>query len=136
MILLTAAAISGVNPGAALRSASLSAASESSQSRNPPTVRWATGVVRVEDEAGDLVVLVGHDGLGEEGAQRDVRQGHLRRGTLCAAGGGNACEFVTGARRRGPREEGAEVVEDVPLAAKGVSEGHGVSRWPPWQRRP
>ena len=43
MILLTAAAISGVRPGviAAIRAAPSSrAAASSSQSRNPPTVRW------------------------------------------------------------------------------------------------
>ena len=43
MILLTAAAISGVKPGAAAASVALSAASDSSQSRRPPTVRWETG---------------------------------------------------------------------------------------------
>ena len=41
--LLTAAAISGVSPGASAASASLVAASDSSQSRKPPTVRCATG---------------------------------------------------------------------------------------------
>ncbi len=39
----TAAAISGVMPGAAAASAAVVAASPSSQSRNPPTVRCAIG---------------------------------------------------------------------------------------------
>ncbi|MNO77693.1 hypothetical protein D3C76_688120 [compost metagenome] len=43
MIFDTAAAISGVSPGARARSAASSACSPSSQSRSPPTVRWLTG---------------------------------------------------------------------------------------------
>lgn len=41
--LLTAATISGVKPGASAASTSVVATSDSSQSRKPPTVRWATG---------------------------------------------------------------------------------------------
>ena len=41
--LLTAAAISGVMPGASALSASVVASSDNSQSRKPPTVRCATG---------------------------------------------------------------------------------------------
>jgi len=41
LILLTAAAISGMIPGASAASASVVGASDSSQSRSPPTVRWA-----------------------------------------------------------------------------------------------
>lgn len=43
MILLTAAAISGIKPGASRARAGGEAASDSSQSRNSPTVRDATG---------------------------------------------------------------------------------------------
>lgn len=43
MSLLTAAAISGVMPGAAAASAALSVAWSSSQLRKSPTVRWAMG---------------------------------------------------------------------------------------------
>ena len=39
---LTAAAISGVTPGARRASASASATSDNSQSRNSPTVMWAS----------------------------------------------------------------------------------------------
>jgi len=42
LILLTAAAVSGVTPGASAASAGVVAASDKSQSRNPPTVRCAT----------------------------------------------------------------------------------------------
>ena len=41
LILLTAAAISGVMPGASAARVSAVDASDRSQSRNPPTVRWA-----------------------------------------------------------------------------------------------
>jgi hypothetical protein len=44
MILETAAAISGVIPGASAASVAPSAAGESSHSRNSPTVRLATGL--------------------------------------------------------------------------------------------
>jgi hypothetical protein len=47
LILLTAAAISGVTPGASAVSAGVVASSESSQSRKPPTVRCATGAKAV-----------------------------------------------------------------------------------------
>ncbi|MNE60052.1 hypothetical protein D3C80_1551760 [compost metagenome] len=43
MIFDTAAAISGVRPGARARRPASSACSLSSQSRRPPTVRWLTG---------------------------------------------------------------------------------------------
>ncbi len=43
MIFDTAATNSGVRPGASAVRAAASAASDSSQSRKPPTVRWATG---------------------------------------------------------------------------------------------
>ncbi|MNN53024.1 hypothetical protein D3C81_1677570 [compost metagenome] len=43
MIFETAAAISGVRPGARERRLASSASSLSSQSRRPPTVRWLTG---------------------------------------------------------------------------------------------
>ena len=43
LILLTAATISGVRPGASAVSAGVVASSERSQSRRPPTVRCATG---------------------------------------------------------------------------------------------
>jgi hypothetical protein len=66
MSLLTAAAISGVRPGASAARRSAVASSESSQSRSSPTVkeRWARRlavVVGVDDEAGDFVGLVGDD---------------------------------------------------------------------------
>jgi hypothetical protein len=53
--LLTAATISGVRPGARACRVAGVAASDSSQSRKPPTVRWATGakakgVVAVDDQ--------------------------------------------------------------------------------------
>ena len=47
MSLETAAAISGVRPGASAARVSAVASSESSQSRKSPTVRWATGAKAV-----------------------------------------------------------------------------------------
>ena len=43
MILLAAAAISGVTPGASWASTAVLAVSPSRNSRNSPTVSWATG---------------------------------------------------------------------------------------------
>ncbi len=93
-ILLTAAAISGVSPGAS--------AARTSPSRfvRQEVVAQAAhgevgdggeggGVVRVEDQAGDLVGLVGHHGLVEERAQRQVGErqarGHPLRLRVAAA---------------------------------------------------
>ena len=102
MSLETAAAISGVRPGASAARVSVVASSERSQSRNSPTVRWCDGgegggVVGVEDEAGDFVGLVGDDGFVEEGAEREVGEGHLGDDAFFGGGGGNAGEFVAGA---------------------------------------
>ena len=81
--LQTAAAISGVTPGASAASAAASAASLSSQSRKSPTVsaRSARRPRRrgVDDQPRDLVGFVGDDQLGEEGGQRQVGQHIARR---------------------------------------------------------
>ena len=80
--LLTAAAISGVSPGASAASRSGVASSESSQSRSSPTVkpvdrRKGLRVVRVRDQPGDFVLLVGNDLFGKEVRQRQVGEGKL-----------------------------------------------------------
>ena len=82
MILETAAAISGVMPGARRASTSVVAASDSSQSRNSPTVmcddrREGRRVVASMMRRRDVVVFVGNDRLGQEPLQRHVRQRHL-----------------------------------------------------------
>ena len=105
MILETAATISGVSPGASRASTSVVAASDSSQSRNSPTVmcddrREGRGIVAVDDEPGDVVVLVGDQRLVEEALQRHVGQRHLGGDVLLGARRRDAGEHVAGARRR------------------------------------
>ena len=59
----------------------------------------AAGVVGVEDEAGDFVGLVGDEGFVEEGGEREIGEGHLGGDALDGAAGGDASEFIAGARR-------------------------------------
>ncbi len=86
-ILDTAATISGVRPGARAASDASVAASESSQSRKPPTRQMRDDterlrIVIVDDEARHLVGFVRHDVLGEEHRQRHVGERHLSRHPL------------------------------------------------------
>ncbi len=101
MILLTAAAISGVTPGAIWDSTALVAASLSRNSRKSPTVIEAIGangrrIVAVDDQPGHLVGLVRNQGLVEEQAQRLVGQQHARGHRLLGAAGGDAGQHVAG----------------------------------------
>ena len=130
MILLTPAAISGVRPGRSAASAAGSAAS--SQSRKPPTVRWAIGakaggIMPVEDEAGDLVRLVGHHRLIEEMPQRQVGQRPLGGDALGRGLGRQPRQHVARAQRRGPGQQDAEIGECVAGAPHRLREAHGCS---------
>ena len=85
MSLLTAAAISGVSPGASAAMRSGVASSESSQSRSSPTVRRThgregLGVVRIDDQPRDLVRFVRHHLLIRKSDERQ-----RRRARYCAA---------------------------------------------------
>ena len=98
--------------------------------------REGGGVVRVDDEAGHFIVLVGHDGFVQEGLERQVGQCQLRGDPLARIGRGDAGQLVAGAPRAGPGEQRAQVGEPEALAAKGVGMGHGREFAPPRGGRP
>ena len=89
LILLTAAAISGVRPGA-----SADSAARRGLVGQQPVAKAADGQMRdrregrrvmaVDDEARDLVGLVGNDGLVEERRERQVGERILRGDALLA----------------------------------------------------
>ncbi len=81
----------------------------------------------VDDQAGDLVVLEGNDGLLEELAERNVRQRHPRRDHLLGAVGGNSRQPVARARRGGLGQQVAQIVEHVAGGVDGVTIDHGGS---------
>ena len=86
-------------------------------------------VVAVDDQPGDLVVLVGDQRLVEEVPERDVRQRHLRGDPLGVAGGGDAGQLVAGTGRAGLGHDFAQAVETPGLVAYRVGKsGHG---WAP-----
>ena len=128
----TAAAISGVIPRDSFRSTSPVAASESSQSRNDADGqrryrRKGRRVVAIDDQAGDLIVFVGDDGLLQELLQRNVRQRHPRRDHVLGAIGGDARQAIAGARRRGLGQEIAQIIEDIGGGIDDVTIDHGGS---------
>ena len=118
LILLTAAAISGVTPGA-------SATSSSALARvgQQPVAQAADGemrdrgkgrrVVAVDDEPGHLVALVGDHVLGQERGERQVGERVLRGHALLARRRGDAGELVAAAQRRGLGHERLEIGKDV-----------------------
>ena len=81
----------------------------------------------IDDQAGDLVVLVGDDGLLQELLQRNVRQRHPRRDHLLGAIGGDPRQAIAGARRRGLGQQIAQIVEDVGGGIDDVAIDHGGS---------
>ena len=125
MIFETAAAISGVRPGASRASASVVV-----RLREEPIAEIADRevgdrregrlVVGVDDEARDLVGLVGDHRLVEKAAQRQVGEGHLGGDVLRRARRGDAGEHVAGAGRSRLGEQVLQVGEDVGRAAAGA----------------
>ena len=83
----------------------------------------------VEDKPGDLVGLVGDDGLVEEALQRQVGEGDLRGDALLRGGGADAGELIAGACGGGAGEEGREGVKSVADAGDGVRVGHSSLRY-------
>ena len=70
----------------------------------------------VDDEAGDVVGLVGNQGLVQEARQRGVGQ-HVARGhPLLGRGRPDPGQVVAGARRTGTGHDLAQIVELVDLA--------------------
>ncbi len=101
-ILATAATISGVSPGANAASVSSVAASESSQSRNSPTVKLATGAKAAASwpstmSPRHLVFLIGNERLAQKGRQRQIGERHLRGDALGGAFRRDAREAIAGA---------------------------------------
>ena len=87
--------------------------------------RKGGGVVAVDDQARDLVGLVGNQGLAEEHAQRQLGQRQLRGHALQRAAGGEPGELVARAARAGLGEQLAQVGKDVALRAEVMVIGHG-----------
>ena len=78
-----------------------------------------SAVVAVDDEARDLVGLVGNDGLLEDAREQHVGERVLRRHPLFARRRRDAGELIAAARRRGFRQQRLEVGEDVAAARDG-----------------
>jgi hypothetical protein len=95
----TAAAISGVTPGASADRVSVVAWSDRSQLRNSPTVMEPMGakapdVVPVEDETGHLVAFIGDEGVLKKIGKRCVCQRHTRGGHFFSGGGSQSSKNV------------------------------------------
>ncbi len=87
--------------------------------------REGGGIVAVDDQAGDGIVLVGHQCLVQEGGKRQVGQ-HVARGHALLRGGrAHAGQVVARARRAGVGHHLAQVVEGMALAAQGGVIAHG-----------
>ncbi|MEY9762794.1 hypothetical protein ABH988_003579 [Bradyrhizobium ottawaense] len=82
----------------------------------------------VDDEAGDLVGLVGNHGFLQELAERDVGERHPRRDHLLGGVGGDPGQPVAGARRRRPGKEVAQVREGVGRCVDGMAVDQGSLR--------
>ena len=115
---MTAAAISGVMPGATrvehvgrrlVREQPLAEAADGEVADR----RERGAVVGVEDQAGDLVLLVRDERLFEEPRQRHVGERRLRRDALARVGRGDAGELVAGAEGGRLGEQVAKVGERV-----------------------
>ena len=129
MILLTAAAISGRQPGREGGEGGRRPPPPSSQSRKPPTVRCGDGgeggrVVGVEDQPRDLVLLR----RGSPARSRKRASGRSAS-AICAATRSVAVAAARPASTspersgRGAREQGAQVGEDVSGGAERVGVG-------------
>ncbi len=81
-------------------------------------------LVRVEDEAGDLVGLVRDDRFVEEVFEGQVGEGELGGDAFLAARRGDAGELVAGAEWGGAGEEVGEGFKRVADAGDGVGVGH------------
>jgi hypothetical protein len=92
------------------------------------------GIVRVADQARDLVGLVRDQGVGEERFQRRVGELHLRADPLLGGGRGDPSQLIAGARGRGFRHQLAQVHTGAasPRSRNAVSSsGDRTSLWRP-----
>ena len=85
------------------------------------------GVVAVDDQPGDFIVLVGDHRFKQEGFQRQIGQCHAGRHALGRGAGGHAGQHIARAQRRGTGEQGFQVRKVPDLPAQGVLMTHGVS---------
>jgi hypothetical protein len=81
--------------------------------------RQGGGIVGVDDEAGDLVGLVGNGGLFEKSGERQVGQRILGGDALLARLRRDAGQHVAAAQRGGLGEQRHQIGKDVALAADG-----------------
>ena len=84
-----------------------------------------SGVVGVEDEAGNLIGLVGDERLVEEGGEREIGEGHLRGHAFDGGSSGNAGELVSGAGGGGFGEQVAQTLEVIDDTVDGVPDRNG-----------
>src|SRR5262249_41275580 len=70
-------------------------------------------VVAVDDQASDVVLLVGDDRFGEEGLERQVGESEARRHPLLSAARGHAGQDIAPAQRPRPGKHGLQVGEAV-----------------------
>ena len=75
----------------------------------------------VDDQARDLVGLIGDDGFLEELPKRDLGERHPRRDHLRGAAGGDSGQPVAGARRRRLGKEVAQVGKCIARGVDGVA---------------
>ena len=80
--------------------------------------RKSPGVMAVDDQAGDLVRLVGHHGLVEKMLERDIGKSHLRRDALDIGLRRDPRQRVAGPLRRGNRHQRGKRVKAVGLATE------------------
>ena len=66
-------------------------------------------VVRIQNEAGDVVLFVGNDGFIQKYGQGKVGQGHLRRDPFLGRLRRNACQCVARPERRGLGQQCLEI---------------------------
>ncbi len=78
----------------------------------------------VDDQAGNLVVFIGNDGLLQELLKRNVSERNPRRNHFLGAVGGNSGQAVAGTRWRGFGKEIAKVVENVGGGTYGMPIDH------------
>ena len=120
MILLAAAAISGVSPGASAASDSGVAASDSSQSRRPPTVRWRTGANAAASWLSTIRRVTSSLSYGTTACDRNVASGTSASAACaatrsCAVSRGDAGEPVARAQRARLAHQLAQIGEAVDL---------------------
>ncbi len=80
-------------------------------------------IVRIQDQPRDLVGFVGDQRIGQNRGQGRVGERHLRRHPLGGGIGGQSGERIARAERRRPRQQRAQVGEDVACAADAVRPG-------------